>query len=91
MLLVWWTVRRLGEICQRLETQTHLDGKMAEFTILVLHHELGAAQLVQVHRQRFVRNPVLLDCGGVLVDFICQLLGGWPTIIAIVPANTVKV
>ena len=91
VLLMLWIVRRHGEICQGREMQTHLDGKMAKFTILVLHHKLGAAQLVQVYPQRFVRDPVLLDCGGVLVDCIGQLLGSWPTIIAVVPANIVEV
>lgn len=91
MLLVLWTVRRHDKFCQGRETQTHLDGKMAEFTVLVLHHELGAAQLVQVHLQRLVCNPVLIDGGGVLVDCIGQLLRGWPTIIAVVPASIVRV
>ena len=51
----------------------------------MLDQEGGGAQLLNVHLQGLVRNEVLGDFGGVLVDLVCQLLRGRATVLTIVP------
>ena len=78
-----WAVRSIQE--------AHLDGKVPKLAVLVLHHELGAPQLVQVHLQGLLRDPVLLDLGGVLVDGVGQLLWGRASVVTVVPSHSMDV
>ena len=40
----------------------YLDSKVAELAVLVLHHELGAPELVQVHLRRRTLSCCLTTC-----------------------------
>lgn len=51
----------------------------------MLDQEGGGAQLLNVHLQGLVRNEVLGDFGGVLVDLVCQLLRRRATVLTVVP------
>ena len=66
-----------GEVAPRNLGQRHWDS----------YTEQGCRLSAVTRLQGHVGNPVLLDLGGVLVDGVGQLLRGWATIVAIVPAQ----
>lgn len=72
-----------------VKVPTDLNGELPELAgVLVLHQKGGGAQLLKVHLEGLIRNEVLGDLGGVLVDLICQLFWRRATVLAVVPTHS---
>lgn len=82
----------MGRAAGKLKDATvraYLNSELAELgavCILVLHQEVGGAQLVQIHLEGLVSDKVLCNLGCVLVDLVGQLLWRRTSVLAVVPA-----
>lgn len=77
---------------RKLESgRAYLDSELSKLArVLVLDQEGGSAQLVNVHLQGLVRNVVLRDLCGVLVDLVCQLLRCRAAVLTVVPVTVLS-